>query len=73
MIREIKVERENGYLGEIMVYKPTGEVGAVEGAVESQAGWTTEITLKLKDGSVRKGRPSDFADATGEQRRLLLS
>jgi hypothetical protein len=68
MIPEIKVEYENGYLGEIMVYTPTGEVGLVEGVVESQTGWTTEIALNLKDGSERKGQPSDFEDAGGERR-----
>jgi hypothetical protein len=73
MIPQIKVEPENGYLGEIMVYTRTSEVGAVEAVLESQTGWTTEVTLKMKDGSVRIGPPSDFAEANGEQRSLFLS
>lgn len=73
MIPEVKVEHQNGYLGEIMVYRPTGEIGTAEEAVESKTGWTIEISLKLKDGSVRKGQPSDFAYAKGNQRSQYFS
>jgi len=60
-----------GYLGEIMLHKVSGQVGIVENVVEAQAGWAPEITLKLKDGSVRKGKLSDFKEATGEQKKAF--
>ena len=58
-----------GYLGEIMVHRVSGQVGIVENVVEAQAGWAPQITLKLQDGSLKKGNLSDFKDATGEQRK----
>jgi hypothetical protein len=58
-----------GYFGEIMVHKLSGQVGVVENVVEAQAGWAPEITLKLKDGSVKKGKLSDFKEATAEQKK----
>jgi hypothetical protein len=60
-----------GYLGEIMVHKVSGQVGVVENVIESQAGWAPQITLKLKDGSLKKGKMSDFKEATGEQKRAF--
>ena len=45
-----------GYLGETMVHKISREVGVVENVVEAQAGWPPEITLKLKNGSFKKGK-----------------
>ena len=60
-----------GYLGEVMLHKVSGQVGIVENVVEAQAGWAPEITLKLKDGSVRKGKLSDFKEATGEQKKAF--
>ena len=44
-----------GYLGEIMVHKISGAVGIVETVAEATAGWPPEITVKLKDGSFKKG------------------
>jgi hypothetical protein len=58
-----------GYLGEIMVHKVSGEAGVVENVIESQAGWPPQITLKLKDGSVKKGKLSDFKEAAAEQKK----
>ena len=58
-----------GYLGEIMVHKVSGQVGVVENVIESQAGWAPQITLKLKYGSLKKGKMSDFKEATGEQKK----
>ena len=58
-----------GYFGEIMVHKVSGQAGVVENVIESQAGWPPQITLKLKDGSIKKGKLSDFKDATAEQKR----
>ena len=60
-----------GYLGEIMLHKVSGQVGIVENVVEAQAGWAPEITLKLKDGSLKKGKLSDFKEATAEQKKAF--
>ena len=61
-------ETGRGYLGEIMVYKISHEVGIVENVVEAQAGWPPEITLKLKDGSLKKGKLSDFKEPTAAEK-----
>lgn len=58
-----------GYLGEIMVHRVSGQAGVVENVIESQAGWAPQITLKLKDGSLKKGKLSDFKEATVEQKK----
>jgi hypothetical protein len=60
-----------GYLGEIMVHKVSGLAGVVENVVEAQAGWAPEITLKLQDGSIKKGKLSDFKEATREQKKTF--
>ena len=60
-----------GYLGEIMVHRVSGQVGIVESVIEAQAGWPPEITLKLNDGSQKKGKLSDFKEATGEQKKTF--
>ncbi len=60
-----------GYLGEIMVHKITRAVGVVETVIEAQAGWPPQITLKLPDGSIRKGRLSDFRDANASERKKI--
>ena len=57
-----------GYLGEIMVHRQTRAIGVVEVVVEAQAGWPPQITLKLKDGSVKKGRLNDFREPTITER-----
>ena len=60
-----------GYLGEIMVHRITGDIGIVENVVEAQAGWAPEITIKLKDGTLKKGKLTEFKDATsGEKKRF---
>lgn len=58
-----------GYLGEILVHRISREVGIVEGVLEAKAGWPPEITLKLKNGSVKKGKLSDFREASGEEKK----
>ncbi|HEV2437044.1 MAG TPA: hypothetical protein VG077_13695 [Verrucomicrobiae bacterium] len=60
-----------GYLGEIMVHKTTGAVGVVENVIEAQAGWPPQITLKLPDGSFRKGRLSDFREPHAHERKKI--
>jgi hypothetical protein len=57
-----------GYLGETMVHKVTGAVGVVENVIEARDGWPPQITLKLTDGSLRKGRLSDFREPRGSER-----
>jgi len=58
-----------GYLGEIMVHKISRAVGVVENVVEAQAGWPPQITLKLKDGTLKKGKLSDFKEASAEEKK----
>ncbi|MFO1513088.1 MAG: hypothetical protein U1F83_09285 [Verrucomicrobiota bacterium] len=57
-----------GYLGEIMVHRLTRAVGVVDSVIEAKAGWPPQITLKLKDGSVKKGKLSDFREPTAAER-----
>ena len=59
----------DGYLGEIMVHKISHAVGVVESVTEAKAGWPPEVTLKLADGSFKKGRLSDFREASGTERK----
>jgi len=61
-----------GYLGETMVHRITGAVGVVEKVIEAQAGWPPQITLKLPDGSCRKGRLSDFREPHAGERKKNL-
>ena len=58
-----------GYLGEIMVHKISRAVGVVENVVEAQAGWPPQITLRLKDGTLKKGKLSDFKEASAEEKK----
>ena len=58
----------NGYLGEIMVHRMSREVGVVEGVIEAQAGWPPQVTVKLKNGSSKKGKLSDFREARAEEK-----
>ena len=58
-----------GYVGEIMVHRISREVGVVETVLEAKAGWPPEITLKLADGSLKKGKLSDFREPSGAERK----
>jgi len=60
-----------GFLGEIMVHKLSRAVGVVEHVTEARAGWPPQITLKLTDGSVKKGRLSDFREPSGNERAKI--
>jgi hypothetical protein len=62
-----------GYLGEIMVHKLSRAVGVVENVTLSQAGWPPQITLKLPDGTFKKGRLSDFREPSGNERAKISS
>ncbi len=59
----------DGYLGEIMVHKISRAVGVVESVTEARADWAPEVSLKLADGSFKKGRLSDFREASGNERK----
>lgn len=58
-----------GYLGEIMVHRLSGAVGVVENVVEAAAGWPPELTVKLKDGSLKKGKLGDFKEASAADKK----
>jgi hypothetical protein len=60
-----------GFLGEIMVHKLSRAVGVVERVDETQVGWPPQITLKLTDGTVKKGRLSDFRKPSGNERAKI--
>ena len=57
-----------GYLGEIMVHKISHALGMVDSVIEAKAGWPPQITLKLKDGTFKKGKLSDFREPTHTER-----
>jgi hypothetical protein len=59
----------HGYLGEIMVHRVTGRVGTVANVVEARDGWPPEITLKLENGSLVKGKLSEFKDASATEKQ----
>lgn len=60
-----------GYLGETMVHRLTRAAGVVASVTEAKAGWPPQITLKLADGSFKKGRLSDFREPSGTERRKI--
>ena len=66
---KLKTATGSGYLGEIMVHKASHAVGVVDKVVEAQAGWPPQITLKLKDGTLRKGKLGDFKEATAKEKK----
>lgn len=63
----------DGYLGEIMVHRISHAVGVVENVTEAKAGWPPQVTLKLADGSFKKGRLSDFREPSSTERESLPS
>jgi hypothetical protein len=66
-----KPETGEGYLGETMVHRISRAVGVVDSVLEAKAGWPPEITLKLKDGSFKKGKLSDFREPTSAERKQI--
>jgi hypothetical protein len=62
-----------GYLGEVMVHRISRVVGVVDSVIEAKAGWPPQITLKLKDGSTKKGKLSDFREPTAAERESIPS
>ena len=57
-----------GFLGETMVHKLSRAVGVVAQVDEAKAGWPPQIILKLTDGTVKKGRLSDFREPSSKER-----
>jgi hypothetical protein len=60
-----------GFLGEIMVHKISHAVGVVDSVTEARDGWPPQIALKLADGSLKKGRLSDFRDPSTKERAAV--
>jgi hypothetical protein len=73
MSKSKKPATGEGYLGEIMVHKVSRAVGVVENVVEARAGWPPQITLKLKDGTFKKGKLSDFREPSHTEREQISS
>ena len=71
MAKSKKPETGEGYLGETMVHRISRAVGVVDSVIEAKAGWPPEITLKLKDGSFKKGKLSDFREPTSAERKQI--
>jgi hypothetical protein len=46
-------------------------VGVVDRVTEARDGWPPQIALKLADGSVKKGRLSDFRDPSAKERAAI--
>ncbi|MGD0615778.1 MAG: hypothetical protein ABSA69_10105 [Verrucomicrobiota bacterium] len=60
-----------GYLGETMVHKISRAMGVVESVLEARDGWPPEITLKLPDGTFKKGKLSDFREPSNAERKHI--
>ena len=60
-----------GYLGEIMVHRISRVLGVVDNVTEARDGWPPQITLKGPDGSVKKGRLSDFREPSAAERKKI--
>jgi len=60
-----------GYLGEVMVHRISRALGVVDNVIEGRAGWPPQITLKLPDGSFKKGKLSDFREPSAAERQKL--
>lgn len=59
----------DGYLGALMVHRVSRAVGTVEFVVEARDGWPPQLTLKLPDGSFKKGKLGDFREPTATERK----
>ena len=66
-----KPETGEGYVGETMVHKISRDVGVVDSVLEARDGWPPEITLKLQDGSIKKGKLSDFREPSVSERKKI--
>jgi hypothetical protein len=46
-------------------------MGVVESVLEARDGWPPEITLKLPDGTFKKGKLSDFREPNNAERKHI--
>ena len=60
-----------GYLGEVMAHRASGVVGIVENVVEAKEGWPPQLTLKAADGTLKKGKLSDFREPSLAERKKV--
>ena len=60
-----------GYIGETMVHRSSRAAGVVDSVLEARDGWPPEITLKLPDGTFKKGRLSDFREPSSAERKQI--
>lgn len=61
----------DGFHGEIMVHKISRAMGVVDSVTEARDGWPPQIALKMPDGSLKKGRLSDFRAASAKERAAI--
>lgn len=71
MSRTKKSGTGEGYIGAVMVHRVTRAVGIVEFVVEARDGWPPELTLKLPNGTLRKGKLGDFREPTNAERNTV--
>lgn len=62
-----------GFLGETMVHRLTRTPGVVESMTEGKAGWPPQIALKLKDGTVKRGKLSEFREPSATEREKFTA
>jgi hypothetical protein len=72
MGKNINPATGEGFLGETMVHKISRTPGVVAEVTLAQAGWPPMITLKLADGTTKRGQLSDFRDATAKERAAMV-
>ena len=73
MAKAKRPETGEGYLGETMVHRISGALGVVDSVQEGKFGWPPEITLKLQDGSLKKGKLSDFREPNSAERKKIAA
>ncbi|MCU0771787.1 MAG: hypothetical protein MUE94_08485 [Verrucomicrobia bacterium] len=60
-----------GYVGAVMVHRLTRAVGIVQDVIVARDGWPPQLTLKLPDGSLKKGKLGDFREPSRTERESL--
>lgn len=71
MSKSKKPATGEGHLGETMVHRTTRAVGMVTDVIEGRDGWAPQLTVKLPDGSVRKGKLSEFREPSASERKTI--
>jgi hypothetical protein len=54
-----------------MVHRLTRAVGIVQDVIVARDGWPPQLTLKLPDGSLKKGKLGDFREPSRTERESL--